>query len=377
MNSLRERSGQPVVSIAHDYLTQRGGAERVVLAMHRAFPNATIYTTLYNPDGTYPEFRNANIVVSPLNRVSVFRRNHRLALPFLPFAASALKVPGDVVVASSTGWAHGFSMEGLVVVYCHSPARWLYLSEQYLGSETWRSPAGFALSMLKPYLTRWDTKAARRAGKYLANSSVVQQRIKDVYDIQAKLFYPPHSVDTTGDLDPIPGLEDFIGLGRHFLVVSRLLPYKNVDKVIEAFRGLSHTLLVVGAGPLAARFRHNQPHNIRLVSDLSEAQLRWAYSLCQAVIAPAHEDFGITPLEGAAWGKPTIALRSGGYLDTVVEGVTGQFIEAPTVAQIRGAVCGFRAADWDPEVIRSHAGSFSEEKFRVRLRQEVSEMMEQ
>ncbi|WP_370460603.1 glycosyltransferase [Pseudarthrobacter sp. GA104] len=363
---------RPKIAIAHDYLTQRGGAERVVLAILRAFPEATIYTTLYDPDGTYPEFRNAKIVVSPLNRFSIFRRHHRIALPFLPIAASTLKVPADVVVVSSTGWAHGFNMSGRVFVYCHSPARWLYLTEQYLGAPAWGSLAGWAIALLKPLLRRWDQKAAHRANKYVANSSVVRQRIMDVYGINASVFHPPHSVDTSGEREPISGLEHFILDGGHFLVVSRLLPYKNVDQAIEAFQGLDERLLIIGEGPLSDRLQASLPKNVRLVSGLTDAQMRWAYATCAAVIAPSHEDFGLTPLEAAAWGKPTIALRAGGYLDTIVEGATGIFIEKPEAAQIRESVLQFQAEEWDVDSIRSHAAKFSEEGFRARLHREIA-----
>lgn len=377
MSSLPRKSGPPIVAIAHDYLTQRGGAERVVLAMHRAFPEATIYTTLYDADGTYPEFRDVNIVVSPLNRLAVFRRNHRLALPLLPLAASALKVPGDIVVASSTGWAHGFKMSGRVFVYCHSPARWLYLSDQYLGGPAWRTPVGWALLALKPYLTRWDRRGAARADRYVANSTVVQQRLMEAYGLEAGLFHPPHSVDTSGEREAIPGLEQFVGDGGHFLVVSRLLPYKNVDQTVEAFRGIRQRLLIVGAGPLAGRLSAKLPDNVRLVSNLSDEQMRWVYASCTAVIAPSYEDFGITPLEGAAWGKPTLALRAGGYLDTIVEGITGSFIEEPTSARIREAVTAFDPDEWNGELIRKHARKFSEADFRARLRREVLELLGQ
>lgn len=369
--SIRRR---PEIAIAHDYLTQRGGAERVVLAMHRAFPEAIIYTTLYDPDGTYPEFRDANIVVSPLNRFPLFRRNPRLALPLLPLAASALKVPADVVVASSTGWAHGFQMNGRVFVYCHSPARWLYLTEQYLGASASRSLVGWAVSLLKPLLRRWDQRAAHRAHQYVANSTTVQQRVMEVYGINASVFHPPHSVDTAGVRESVPGLEEFIHAGGHFLVVSRLLPYKNVDQAIQAFQGLEERLLIVGAGPQANRLRASLPKNVRLVSGLTEAQMRWAYATCAAVIAPSHEDFGITPLEAGAWGKPTIALRAGGYLDTIVEGVTGMFFEEPVASQIRESVLQFQPEEWNAESIRSHVAKFSEDKFSVRLRREISQL---
>ena len=128
-------TGRPTVAIAHDYLTQRGGAERVVLALHRAFPDATIHTTLYDPDGTYPEFRDARIVTSPINRIGPLRREHRAALPLLPYAVSRLRIDADVVVASSSGWAHGVPTTGRKIVYCHAPARWLYQADAYLGDE--------------------------------------------------------------------------------------------------------------------------------------------------------------------------------------------------------------------------------------------------
>lgn len=364
----------PEIAIAHDYLTQRGGAERVVLAMLRAFPDATIYTTLYHPDDTYAEFRSARIVTSPLNRIPLFRRNHRLALALLPLASSMLKVPAEIVIVSSTGWAHGFRMPGRVFVYCHSPARWLYLTEQYLGRPAWRSPVGWALTVLKPYLRWWDGRAARRADRYVANSSVVRQRLKDVYGIEADVFHPPHSVDTSGERTPIHGIEGFVQQGGYFLIVSRLMPYKNVGETIEAFRDLNERLLVIGAGPLSTQLRESCPTNVRVVEHLSEAQMRWAYSLCLAVVAPSYEDFGITPLEAGAWGKPTIALRGGGYLDTVIEGVTGQFIESPDAARIREAVKSFDPSRWNAKTIREHAETFSEDRFMKRLRGEILDL---
>lgn len=367
-------SKKPVIAIAHDYLTQRGGAERVVLAMHRAFPEARIYTTLYDPNGTYPEFKGLDIVTSPINRIPAFRRDHRIALPLLAPAASALVVPADLVITSTSGWAHGFRTRGRVLAYCHSPARWLYLSDKYLGADRGGAKA-MALAALKPLLIRWDKRAAGRADRYFANSTVVRDRIRDVYGMDSTIFHPPYSSVAAGPLESVSSLEDFVGNGGHFLIVSRLLPYKNVDQAIEAFRGLNERLLVIGAGPLASALEASRPENIRLASHLSDSQMRWAYSSSKALIAPSYEDFGITPLEGAAWGKPTIALREGGYLDTIVEGVTGTFVSRPTAADIRDAVASFRPEEWDPVKIRAHAEKFSEAHFRHRLRAEVAKML--
>lgn len=227
------------------------------------------------------------------------------------------------------------------------------------------------MTALKPFLRWWDGRAARRADKYVANSTVVQQRLKDVYGIEAEVFHPPHSVDISGERTPVPGVEGFVGQGGHFLLVSRLLPYKNVGQAIEAFRDLDERLLIIGAGPLAAELKESCPANVRIVQHLSEAQMRWAYSLCGAVIAPSYEDFGITPLEAGAWGKPTIALRGGGYLDTIIEGVTGCFIESPRAELIRDAVASFDPSTWDAKTIRDHAETFSEQRFRERLQRAI------
>lgn len=362
---------QPTVAIAHDYLTQRGGAERVVLAMHQAFPDAIIYTTLYDPENTYPEFKNAKIVTSPLDRLGIFRRNHRMALPLLAFASQTLHIKEDVAVISSSGWAHGFRFDGRKFVYCHSPARWVYFSQQYLGTRLWKRPAGWPLLVMRPFLRVWDQRAAANSAFYVANSTHVQKRVKKVYGKDVAVIHPPYGVDTHGPLEAIPCLEDFVGEGGHFLLVSRLLPYKNVDQAIEAFRGLSHRLVVVGAGPLRDELVDNAPDNVKIVSHLPDTQMRWIYSTCRAIVAPSFEDFGLTPVEGAAYGKPTIALRAGGYLDTVVDGVTGMFVEAPTSESIRESLSAFTRMSWNEREIKRHAERFSVPLFVDRIQQIV------
>lgn len=360
----------PRVAIAHDYLTQRGGAERVVLALHRAFPDAPIYTTLYSPSNTFPEFRDAQVHTSWLNRFRFFRRHHRAALPLLPFAASTLRVPADLTLISSTGWAHGFAVTGRSVVYCHSPARWLYLTAQYIGRDREGKIVDRILRALKPALLEWDRQAVHHAGqRYLANSSVVRDRILEVYGLQAPVVFPPHAVDTGDQRTPILGIE--WEEEEFFLVVSRLLPYKNVHHAIEAARRSGKKLLVIGAGPMARELQAMAPENVAFAQGVSDAQMRWAYAHCQAVLAVSHEDFGITPLEGAAYGKPTIALRAGGFLDTLREGVTGTFIEDADPETIRRALEEFRAEDFEATTIREHAATFGEERFVAQLRAEL------
>jgi glycosyltransferase involved in cell wall biosynthesis len=366
--------GRPRVAIAHDYLTQRGGAERVVLALHRAFPDATIHTTLYDPAGTYPEFRDARVVVSPINRIGALRRDHRAALPLLPYAVSHLPVDADVVVVSSSGWAHGVPTTGLKLVYCHAPARWLYQADAYLGDEAGRSAKARALGLLSGWLRRWDRRAAASADRYLANSTVVRERISAAYGIDARVLAPPYGIDPADPQEAVASLADWADDG-YLLLVSRLLPYKNVDVAVDAVRDLPERLVVVGAGPLEARLRAEAPDNVRIVSGLTDAELRWTYAHARTLLAPSLEDFGLTPLEAAAFGVPTVALHAGGYLDTIDESVNGTFFEEPTVPAVRAAVVAARERVWDEAAIRAHAEHFSEARFHERIRAEVDNLL--
>lgn len=359
------------VAIAHDYLTQRGGAERVVLALSRAFPEAPIHTTLYDPEGTYPEFREREVVTGPLNRIPALRADHRRALPLLAPAASATRVDADVTIASSSGWAHGFRTSGRALVYCHNPARWLYQRDEYLGGAGPLSPKRLAVTALAPVLRRWDRRAARRADRYLANSTVVAERIRRVYGIEAPVLFPPPGLSAGGEQAPPPELADWAA-GGFWLVVSRLMPYKNVDVAIEALRGSDQRLVVVGAGPEREALLARAPDNVRIVSEVSDAELRWIYGHAHGLVAPSHEDFGLTPLEANARGIPVVALRSGGYLDTVADGVSGLYFDEATPAAVAAAVRAAGARAWDGEALRAHADSFAESAFIDRLRAEVA-----
>ncbi|MCK6109953.1 glycosyltransferase [Micrococcus luteus] len=362
------------IAIAHDYLTQKGGAERVVLALHRMWPDAPIYTTFYDPEGTFPEFKDARIITSPLNRVGVLRRDPRRALPFLPVASSLMHVKEPVAVVSTSGWAHGFRYDGATLVYCHTPARWVYLLDDYLGEDGQNSIKGRIARVLRPGLRRWDRAAVRRRSRYVANSTVVKERIEEVYGlIDVPVVFPPHSVSTDGPQEPIPGAEH-LAEGGYLLSVARLMPYKHVDVAIRAAERTGLRLLVIGKGPEEARLKAMAGDGVVFAQDLTDAQLRWAYAHATALIAASHEDFGITPLEASAWGVPTVALRAGGYLDTITEGVNGVFVEAPTVEAVTDGVEQALARDWDPPAMRAHAERFSEDQIARQVRTQLGQL---
>ena len=362
------------IAIAHDYLTQRGGAEKVVLAMARAFPGAPIYTTLYNAAGTFPEFQDLDVRPSSLNRIAALRRDHRKALPFLASASSRIRVDADVMLASSSGWAHGFGASGAKVVYCHNPARWLYQADEYLG-ESASALARAALNALSPRLRRWDRHAARSADRYLANSTIVRDRIAQTYGIEAQVLPAPHTIGTG---EPVESIDALVADGfdsRLLLVVARLLPYKNVDRIVEAVRELpDQRLVVVGAGPERARIASLLPSNARIVSNISDGQLRWLYSRSVLLIAASREDYGLTPIEASSFGVPTVALRWGGFLDTVEEGQTGLFFDELSPEAIAERIREALVREWDHGLIRASAERFSERRFAEQLRSVVAEV---
>ena len=364
---------RPRVAIAHDYLTQRGGAEKVVLAMARAFPDAPIYTTLYDPSCTYPEFEGLDIRPSALNKVGFFRRNHRAALPLLPLASSSIRIDADVVLVSSSGWAHGFRTTGPKVVYCYSPARWIYQPDAYLGESAGKVMRAL-LAIATPVLKRWDRRAASTASLYFAISSVVKPRIFSAYGIDATILPAPQSLDATLPLEPVAELADWSDEG-YYLCISRLLPYKNVDKVMQAFRDTDRRLVVVGSGPQESELGELTQNNIRMVKDLSDGQIRWLYRYCRGLVAASYEDFGLTPLEAASYGKPSAVLRWGGFLDTVSENRTGVYFDEPVPELIEQAVTTLTQRDWSPGAMDEHLDQFSEERFSDALHEVVNEAL--
>jgi len=326
-----------------------------------------LYTSLYDPAATYPEFTSSPVMTLPLNRLGALRHNHRLALPLLAPAFSRLHIDADVVLCSSSGWAHGVRTKGRKIVYCYTPARWLYDRDRYLGDAA--PIARPALSAVRPWLSRWDRRAAASGHRYLTLSRVVRDRLWCAYGIEAEVVPPPHTIQVDGPCTPVEGID-----GGFVLCVARLLPYKNVGALVTAFRGLPGVrLVVVGDGPERRRLEAGGPPNVSFLGPTSDAALRWLYAASAGVIAAGHEDYGLTPLEGLAFGKPSAVLRWGGYLDTVVEGETGVFFDALDPETIGQAVARLLAEDWNGDLLRAQAEQFSEPRFVARLRAIVAE----
>ncbi len=357
----------PRVVIVHDYLTQRGGAERVVLALAGIFPEAPILTSLFDHGGTFPEFQNLDVRPQMINRIGALRRDPRRALPVLASVFSSISIPdADVVLCSSSGWAHGIRTRSKKIVYCYTPPRWLYQTDEYLARHGRSVRAGLAL--LRPRLVAWDRRHALTADRYLAISNTVAERIHAAYGIDAEVLAPPVSYMADSDRLKMPGIAP-----GYFLTVARGRAYKHVELVCEAIESIPGARLVV-VGELPPRPGGGSWSNrIQGVGTILDGHLRWLYANCAGTVTASNEDFGLTPLEGNAFGKPAAVLRAGGFLDTLVDGVTGTFIEDLSAEAVARAVRTLSDLQ-DCEALVRHARGFGVERFAERLRDIVEEV---
>lgn len=355
---VREAHDLGSVAIVHDYLNQRGGAERVVLELAAMWPQASIYTSLYRQTSTFPEFAERDIQTSVLDRLPVDRRFRHL-FPLYPAAFRALGTFSEnVVISSSSGWAHGVrtSPDTFHVVYCYTPARWLYGSE-HLGA----SRRDHLLKPINGVMRTWDQRAAQRADLYIAISNEVQRRIRLRYGITAPVVYPPVDVDR---FQPSPR-------GDRLLVVSRLLPYKRVDVIVDAATRAGIGLDVVGTGPALDDLLRRAGRTVEFHGHLPDAEVTSLMENCRAFCLPGKEDFGITPVEANAAGKPVVAFGAGGALETVIDGTTGAFFARHDIDDVLAAIERCDRIDTSPAKTAASARRFSREVFRERLTAEL------
>ncbi|HEX3907420.1 MAG TPA: glycosyltransferase [Mycobacteriales bacterium] len=364
------RPSKPRVVIAHDYLTQAGGAERVVLSLLEAFPDAPVVTSVYDADGTFPAFRGHDIRTGGLQKVSAFRRDPRKALALLPRAWSSTVIDdADIVLCSSTGFSHGVSTRAPKIVYCHNPARWLHQPDDYLPNQP--APVRMAVRVLDGYLRSWDQQAAQSADRYLANSTVVAERIRNTYGVEADVVHPPSTFDADMPMSQPEGVAP-----GYLLTIARARGYKNTVVACQAAEALPGVRLVVVGGALPERPGGGEwSERIIGLGRVSDEELAWLYANCYSLVAPAFEDFGLSPIEAATFGKPTIGLRAGGYLDTVQDGRTGLLVGSPTVAGFTNGIQRLERTYFDPAAIKRHAESFSVQRFAATIRQYVDETL--
>ena len=350
------------VAIVHDYLNQYGGAERVLDELKLMYPDAPVYVSIHDPRRMPDRYRQWDIRASWLNRVPLANRKHQMLLPFYPMAFEGFDFSDyDLVVSSSSGFAHGVltQPDTLNVCYCHSPPRFLWDYHRYAEREHLSRPARALLASQLIKLRQWDRSSANRTDVWVSTSKVVQKRIQRTYSQPSSIIPPP--VDTSrfavGD-----------GNGGFYLMLMRLVGWKRPDIVVDACTRLSLNLVVAGDGRALDSLKERAGPTIRFVGRVNDTQMRELYRDCTAFILPSEEDFGITPLEAMASGRPVIAYGRGGVLDTVVPGHTGEFFEEQSADSVAAALTSFKPHHYDPDTIRQHSEAFDSVVFRRRLR---------
>jgi glycosyltransferase involved in cell wall biosynthesis len=349
------------LAIVCSWLNQYGGAERVLEVVHDMYPQAPIYTSIYRPRALPEHYRSWDIRPSFLNRLPLIRRFHQVYLPFYPLAFESLDLRGyDVVFSLTSAFGHGVitPAETRHVCYCLTPARFLWNYHSYIEREGLGRLARLGLAPFLKSLRQWDRQAADRVDEFIAISRTVQRRIAKYYRREAQIIYPP--VDTARfaiEREP----------EEYFLVVSRLVPYKRIDLAVRAFNELGLPLRIIGEGRDRAALQAMARPNVQFLGYLPDEVVREQMARCRAFIFPGEEDFGITPLEAMAAGRPVIAYGAGGALDTIEEGVSGLFFREPTPEALAEAVRRLDAQRFDPQTLRQHARRFDVARFRREL----------
>ena len=353
------------VALVHDYLNQMGGAEKVLLTLHELFPQAPIYTSIYEPSRVDRRFRSMDVRTSFMQRLPFVKQHHQPFLPLYPYAFERLDLRAyDLVISDSSAFAKGVVTrpESLHISYCHTPMRWAWNYEDYIERERM---GRLARIMLLPFIARlraWDYATAARVDYFVANSPAVAARIAKYYRREAAFIPPP--VDTSR-FYVTPQHEDY------FLIVSRLIPYKRIDLAVKAFTMLGLPLRVIGGGRDEGHLRRMAGKNVEFLGRLSDDEVRAQMARCRAFIFPGEEDFGITPVEAMASGRPVIAYGAGGALATIVEGSTGLFFNQQTPESLAEVVSTFDERYFDPHAIRRHAEEFDTQRFMRRFTQFV------
>lgn len=352
------------VAIAHDWLITYGGGERVVEEFAKLFPQAPIFTTVYDKKKLGHIFPAERVIPSFMQRIPGSRTQHRKMLSLMPRAFEEFDFSAyDLVISSSSSCAKGILTPAstLHVSYIHSPMRYAWdLYPEYLSSVGMLM--GWGMRRLMPRIRQWDALSGMRVDSFLANSREVASRIYKTYRREAAVLHPPIITDffTPGSKPDNPG--------NYYLILSRFIPYKRIDLAIEACKRLGRRLVVVGSGPQEKELKRLSGPTVEFTGQLSDEEIRELYRNCRAFIFPGFEDFGMTPVEAQACGRPVIAYGKGGALDSVIPGDTGLFFDEQTVDSLIGGITALENMEWNPDSIRKHALGFSRDEFIRKLK---------
>jgi glycosyltransferase involved in cell wall biosynthesis len=350
------------IAVVHDYFTQLGGAEKVAEELYRTLPDASLFATVAFPECMPPHLKNAPVETSWMQNLPQISKYYRTYFLLYPFAIASIDLSKyDLVVSSSSSYAKGIRThrDALHVCYCHTPMRWVWNYKTYSERESFGFTRGFILPILIRGLKWWDEQASRQPDHFVANSKIVAERIRRAYGRSAEVIHPP--IDTKRfHLSGAPE--------NYYVTLSRLVSYKRIDLAIQACTELNRKLLVIGDGPDRKRLEALAGPSVTFLGRVPDDVVERCVSRCRALLFPGEEDFGMAPLEVAASGRPTIAYRAGGAVETVVENLTGIFFDEQSPEHLAEAIERFELQEWHPELIRQHSEGFSVEVFQDRLR---------
>ena len=350
------------IAVVHDYFTQLGGAEKVAEELCRAIPNPALFATVAFPECMPGRLQNKAVHTSWMQNLPWIDKYYRFYFLLYPFGVSSMDLSEyDLVISSSSSYAKGVrtSRDAIHVCYCHTPMRWVWSYDDYSRRDSFGHAQRTVLRTLVRGLRYWDEAASRQPDHFVANSKVVAERIRKAYGRCSEVIHPP--IDTHRFR---PSREP----GEYYIVLSRLVSYKRIDLAVDACTALGRKLLVIGDGPDRARLESVAGPTVTFVGRAPDEEVDYHVSRCRALIFPGEEDFGMAPLEVAAAGRPTIAYRAGGAVETVVENVTGIFFDQQDPDSVAEAILRFEMQEWSPDAIRRHSELFSVEIFQDRFR---------
>jgi glycosyltransferase involved in cell wall biosynthesis len=357
------------VALVHDFLLDLRGAERVFLAMCDLWPQADLFTAVYDPVGTDGRFEQRHLHTSFLQRLRPTARTFRGLLPLYPAAIESFDLSEyDLVVSSSSAWAHAVITDERTVhvSYCHNPFRYVWNDRDRTLAERRDPVSRLALRALFRRWRQWDWIAAQRVDRYLANSRATQKRISTYFGRESTIVYPPVETER---FQPAP-------VGDYYLVLSELMPHKRIGTAIEAFNRLRRPLVVVGDGPDARRLRRMAGPTVRFLGRVDDVRVAQLLSACRALVVTATEEFGIAAVEAQAAGRPVIGFAAGGVIETVRDGMTG-VLWTGGPAELAATVLEFDESAIEPADCVANAHRFSVERFHRALTQEVEQALEQ
>jgi len=355
-------------AFVHDNFVQIGGAERVAEAIARVLPNADMFSTVVLPDMLSEYLKTRNVKGTFLRYLPGLRKHYRYYFFLYPLAALSLKLSRyDVVITSCCGFAKMVRSrrDAVNICYCHTPTRWIWRFQDYAEREQFSRVTKLILRAIIRVFRKIDLRASRNPDFFIANSGIVAERIRRYYGRASTVLYPPidcsrFSVSHSSD--------------DYYLIVSRLVAYKRIDLAIEACERIGRTLMIIGDGPDRKRLESLAGPRTTVRGRLPDPEVATAFENCRAFLFPGEEDFGMTPLEANAAGKPCVAYGSGGALESIIDGETGVLFTEPTPQSMAAALLRSEAIKWNPQMLRDHAEHFDTRVFSERFMQLVSRM---